>query len=260
MVTRSATTLKGKALQLLALRDYSRAELQAKLLRWLRTQTVKQAAQQASQQAKQMAGGTHMHAQAREHARGQPDVDADNAGYYLPDDTDDLSEHVLSSEAEASENHASELAQQHKQIAAVLDELQAKGWLDDRRAAEALLHQRSARLGHIRLRQVLQQKGIDADISQELLHAAAQTESERAPCGKKNSARCPLRPPSAPARCVFWPAAASALLSSSASCGTHLTTTVPDSAAMALHATVSRPLPCLVATLTLYGFIDFRLA
>ncbi len=180
MVTRSATTLKGKALQLLALRDYSRAELQAKLLRWLRTQTVKQAAQQASQQAKQMAGGTHMHAQAREHARGQPDVDADNAGYYLPDDTDDLSEHVLSSEAEASENHASELAQQHKQIAAVLDELQAKGWLDDRRAAEALLHQRSARLGHIRLRQVLQQKGIDADISQELLHAAAQTESERA--------------------------------------------------------------------------------
>lgn len=148
MVTRSATTLKGKALQLLALRDYSRAELQAKLLRWLRTQTVKQAAQQASQQAKQMAGGTHMHAQAREHARGQPDVDADNAGYYLPDDTDDLSEHVLSSEAEASENHASELAQQHKQIAAVLDELQAKGWLDDRRAAEALLHQRSARRAH----------------------------------------------------------------------------------------------------------------
>ena len=67
-----------------------------------------------------------------------------------------------------------------KQIAAVLDELQTQGWLDDRRAAEALLHQRSARLGHIRLRQVLQQKGIDADISQELLHAAAQTESERA--------------------------------------------------------------------------------
>lgn len=180
MVTRSATTLKGKALQLLALRDYSRAELQAKLLRWLRTQTVKQAAQQASQQAKQMAGGTHMHAQAREHARAQPDVDADNAGYYLPGDTNDLSEHARSSDAEAGENHTSELAQQQHQIAAVLDELQAKGWLDDRRAAEALLHQRSSRLGHIRLRQVLQQKGIDADISQELLHAAAQTESERA--------------------------------------------------------------------------------
>ena len=49
MVTPSATTLKDKALQLLALRDYSRAELQAKLLRWLRTQTVKQAAKQATQ-------------------------------------------------------------------------------------------------------------------------------------------------------------------------------------------------------------------
>ena len=171
MVTRSATTLKGKALQLLALRDYSRAELQAKLLHWLRTQTVKQAAKQATQTA----GGTHMHTQAPH--RAQPDMDADNMGY-LPDDTDYLNEHASSSDTEAGASHAPELAQQ--QIAAVLDELQVKGWLDDRRAAEALLHQRSARLGHIRLRQVLQQKGIDADISQELLHAAAQTESERA--------------------------------------------------------------------------------
>ncbi|MDO5652624.1 MAG: hypothetical protein Q4G39_00755, partial [Brachymonas sp.] len=36
------STLKGKALQLLAARDHSRAELQAKLLHWLRAQTAKE--------------------------------------------------------------------------------------------------------------------------------------------------------------------------------------------------------------------------
>ncbi len=58
--------------------------------------------------------------------------------------------------------------------------MQAKGWLDDRRAAEALLHQRSARLGHMRLRQALQQKGIDAETSSQLLNELAPSESERA--------------------------------------------------------------------------------
>lgn len=91
----------------------------------------------------------------------------------------DEADHKTSA-SDAHEQAAAWLEEQSHLIPAVLDEMQAKGWLDDRRAAEALLHQRSARFGQIRLRQVLQQKGIDADTCQELLQETAQSEHARA--------------------------------------------------------------------------------
>ena len=72
------------------------------------------------------------------------------------------------------------LAQQHAQIEALLDALQAKGYLNDQRAAESLLRQRAGRLGGMRLRQELQRKGISEEISNALLTEAAGTEQERA--------------------------------------------------------------------------------
>jgi regulatory protein len=44
-----------------------------------------------------------------------------------------------------------------------LDELQAKGFLDEQRVVESIVHRRSGRLGVARIRQELQSKGIDAE-------------------------------------------------------------------------------------------------
>ncbi|MDO5652623.1 MAG: regulatory protein RecX, partial [Brachymonas sp.] len=65
-------------------------------------------------------------------------------------------------------------------VTAALDELQAKGFLNDQRTAEALLHRQADRLGAARLRHELQRKGIDESISADLLQDLADNEQERA--------------------------------------------------------------------------------
>ena len=50
------------------------------------------------------------------------------------------------------------------QLDALLDALQAQGFLSDERAAASLVHRRAARLGTQRLRQELQAKGLDARV------------------------------------------------------------------------------------------------
>ena len=191
MVRSSATTLKGKALQLLALRDYSRAEMHEKLLRWLRTQAAKQA------------NGTGQHSDAdisasvvgaeREGASAcifKLQAEHDEAFNALGGEAhfsgnadsiaaNDEADHGASANG-VHEQAATWLEEQSRLIPAMLDELQAKGWLSDQRAAEALLHQRSARFGQARLRQLLQQKGIDAETSQALLQETAHSELARA--------------------------------------------------------------------------------
>ena len=49
------------------------------------------------------------------------------------------------------------------EIKRALDELQAKGFLDEQRVVDSLVHRRGARLGAGRIRQELQAKGIDAE-------------------------------------------------------------------------------------------------
>lgn len=192
MLRSSATTLKGKALQLLALRDYSRAEMHDKLLRWLRTQAAKQAkgtgqgtGQGAAPSAK-AAGAAQGSAPTRAfkpHAEHSEAPGAWEDVMPLSGDVGPAADDAAAHEAAANTAHeqaAAWLEEQSRLIPTVLDEMQAKGWLDDRRAAEALLRQRSARLGQARLRQALQQKGIDADTCQELLQETAQHEHARA--------------------------------------------------------------------------------
>ncbi len=61
-----------------------------------------------------------------------------------------------------------------------LDELQAKGFISDERAAESVLHRRAARLGMGRLKQELQAKGLDAALVTQSLERLKGTELTRA--------------------------------------------------------------------------------
>ena len=49
------------------------------------------------------------------------------------------------------------------QLKTALDELQARGFIDEQRVVDSLLHRRAARLGTGRIRQELQAKGLDAE-------------------------------------------------------------------------------------------------
>ena len=66
------------------------------------------------------------------------------------------------------------------ELARALDELQAKGFIDERRVLESLVHRRAAKLGAARIQQELQSKGLDADAVKEAVAALRETETERA--------------------------------------------------------------------------------
>ncbi len=66
------------------------------------------------------------------------------------------------------------------ELARALDELQAKGFINEQRVVESLIHRRAAKLGTGRLRQELQAKGIGAEAMAEAVQALRSTEVERA--------------------------------------------------------------------------------
>lgn len=82
-------------------------------------------------------------------------------------------ERKLSADASADEAHP-------RQLAEVLDDLAARGLLDDRRAAEAVLAGRSQRFGGRRLRQELQSRGLDPELVAPSLQVLADDEFARA--------------------------------------------------------------------------------
>jgi regulatory protein len=49
------------------------------------------------------------------------------------------------------------------QLARVLDELQAKDFINEQRVVDSVVHRRSGKLGALRIRQELQAKGLDSD-------------------------------------------------------------------------------------------------
>jgi regulatory protein len=61
-----------------------------------------------------------------------------------------------------------------------LDELQAKGFLDEQRVVDSLVHRRAGRLGAGRIRQELQAKGLDAERIAVAVASLNATEFERA--------------------------------------------------------------------------------
>lgn len=66
------------------------------------------------------------------------------------------------------------------QVGLVLDDLQRDGWLSDRRAAEALVRARSARLGSRRIAQAMQSRRFEPEDIQQALGELRATEFERA--------------------------------------------------------------------------------
>jgi regulatory protein len=62
----------------------------------------------------------------------------------------------------------------------ILDELQAKGFINEGRVIESVLHRRAPRLGTQRIRQELRAKGVEGDALAEALGRLRETELDRA--------------------------------------------------------------------------------
>ena len=66
------------------------------------------------------------------------------------------------------------------ELARVLDELQAKGFINEQRVMESVIHRRAARLGASRIRQELQGKGLDPQAVAQAVSELRSTELARA--------------------------------------------------------------------------------
>ena len=65
-------------------------------------------------------------------------------------------------------------------LAQALDELQAKGFINEQRVIESVLHRRAAKLGTARIRQELQGKGLDPEAISQAVAGLQASERERA--------------------------------------------------------------------------------
>jgi regulatory protein len=70
--------------------------------------------------------------------------------------------------------------QEPGQLQRVLDELQAKGFIDEQRVVDSLLHRRAPRLGASRIRHELQAKGVPPALVAQAVTALGRTELQRA--------------------------------------------------------------------------------
>lgn len=66
------------------------------------------------------------------------------------------------------------------QLARILDDLEAKGFISQARVIESVIHRRAARFGAMRIQQELAGKGLDAQAVSEALDALKGSELERA--------------------------------------------------------------------------------
>ncbi len=66
------------------------------------------------------------------------------------------------------------------QLQRVLDELQAKGFINDQRVADSLVHRRAPKLGAARVRHELQGKGLEPEMVAEAVDGLRATEVQRA--------------------------------------------------------------------------------
>jgi regulatory protein len=66
------------------------------------------------------------------------------------------------------------------QLKTALDELQARGFIDEQRVVDSLLHRRASRLGVGRIKQELQAKGLDAERVAVAVASLKASELERA--------------------------------------------------------------------------------
>lgn len=67
-----------------------------------------------------------------------------------------------------------------EELDALLNDLAANDWLDDKRAADSLVHRQSNKFGSARIRQDLQSKGVSSDLISEALAGLHVSEAARA--------------------------------------------------------------------------------
>ena len=73
------------------------------------------------------------------------------------------------------------------ELAQALDELQARGFISEQRVVESVLYRRASKLGGTRLRQELQDKGLDRALVEEALAGLKDSELARARSGVVNT-------------------------------------------------------------------------
>lgn len=66
------------------------------------------------------------------------------------------------------------------ELALALDDLEAKGFINEQRVLESVVHRRAGKLGAMRIRQELQSKGLAPEAVQTAIAALKSTELERA--------------------------------------------------------------------------------
>ncbi len=71
-------------------------------------------------------------------------------------------------------------AEEEGAVAKVLDALQAKGFINETRVLESVVHRRAGKLGASRIKQELQAKGLEPEAVAEAVQALRATELERA--------------------------------------------------------------------------------
>lgn len=157
-------SLKGKALQWLAQREHSRAELQSKLLRHVR-----KVSRQAEMQTL---------------TSTSPQKDPPGRGFAGRHGFDPVAEPVAgwgdapcSDPAEAAAVHC---ALEQAKIAQVLDDLAAAGLQSDTRTAQSMARTKGSRYGVHRLKQQLQAKGLASELVAHTVAEARGSEFERA--------------------------------------------------------------------------------
>ncbi|MDH2917999.1 MAG: regulatory protein RecX [Sideroxydans sp.] len=145
---RVAISLRGRALQCLARREYSRAELRAKLLPHVEVEN-------DFEQVQPNAHGKN----STRHARF-PHLNP------LPQAGEEANESL------------SEI--QVQDLDALLDDLTARGWLSDARAATQFVHAKRPRFGTQRITQELCQRGISSELIEATLPVLQETELDTA--------------------------------------------------------------------------------
>jgi regulatory protein len=149
----SKLSLKGYALKCLSGREYTRAELRQRLQRAWREDKLRGTSESTSKPLEGLSGF------------GAIDGPSDAAEL---EDRECKSARVeITEEAKAA-------------IEQALDEMQAKGFLSDARAAEALLHRRGVKLGNARVLQELKAKGVGEDLLRQATQQLKTTELQRA--------------------------------------------------------------------------------
>jgi len=90
----------------------------------------------------------------------------------------------LLSQREHSRRELERKLQPHEEepgtLAQALDELQARGFISEERVAESVLNRRASRLGATRIRQELQDKGLDGELIAQALSGLENSELTRA--------------------------------------------------------------------------------